>query len=229
MRFGVARDVSSLVAELRPEFSLYRASGGGVTLSGGEPTLRAGVAADLAEALKGEGIPVALETCGLFSPGSAEAGGGEACGGGMSRLLRSLDLILFDVKVFDSEEHRRLCGAGNAVIKENLGALAAAWRRGQGPVVWARLPFVGGATSDSRNIAAWAGFLRECGLTRLTLVPYHSLGDSKRAWLGLGPGLSFRPPTEAEAQEAVAILERAGITVFAPGEEGLAARVPDMA
>jgi pyruvate formate lyase activating enzyme len=214
--------VASLLAELRPEFPLYRTSGGGVTLTGGEPALWAGFAADLAEALRAEGIPVAMETCGLF-PTSGVAGSREATTGvaaDVGRLLRSLDLVLFDVKVFNEAEHRRLCGAGNARIKENLRALAATAGRDGNPVVWARLPLVPEVTAGEGNLGAWAGFLRRCGLSRLTLVPYHSLGESKRAWLGLPAGPAFRAPTEAEIVAARDVLAASGVSACAPGEEG---------
>ena len=212
VRFGVPRTVASLLAELRPELPLYRTSGGGVTLTGGEPALWAGFAADLAEAPRAEGIPVAMETCGLFPTTGVAADVG--------RLLRSLDLVLFDVKVFDEAEHRRLCGAGNARIKENLRALAATAGRDGNPVVWARLPLVPEVTAGEGNLGAWAGFLRRCGLSRLTLVPYHSLGESKRGWLGLPAGPAFRAPTEAEIVAARDVLAASGVSACAPGEEG---------
>ena len=232
VRFGVPRTVASVLAELGPELPFYRTSGGGVTLTGGEPALWAGFAADLAEAPRAEGIPVAMETCGLF-PTSGVAGSREATSGvagsreattgvaaDVGRLLRSLDLVLFDVKVFDEAEHRRLCGAGNARIKENLRALAATAGRDGNPVVWARLPLVPEVTAGEGNLGAWAGFLRRCGLSRLTLVPYHSLGESKRAWLGLPTGPAFRAPTEAEIVAARDVLAASGVSACAPGEEG---------
>ncbi len=216
VRFGVPRTVESLLAELRPEFPLYRTSGGGVTLSGGEPTFQAGAAADLAMALRAEGIHVALETCGFFAP-SRE--GDLAAPAEAARLLGSVDLVLFDVKVFDEVEHRRLCGAGNASIKENLRLLAGAAARGKGPAVRARLPLVPGATASEENLAAWAAYLRECGLRELTPVPYHNLGVSKREWLGRDAGPAFRPPGEAELAAAGRVLSAAGIAISAPGEE----------
>lgn len=154
---------------------------------------------------------MAMETCGLFPTIGVAANVG--------RLLRSLDLVLFDVKVFDEAEHRRLCGASNGRIKENLRALAANAGRDGNPVVWARLPLVPEVTAGAGNLGAWAGFLRRCGLSRLTLVPYHSLGESKRAWLGLPAGPAFRAPTEAEIVAARDVLAAGGVSACAPGEE----------
>ena len=67
MRFGISRSVEELVEELRPEFSLFRTSGGGVTLTGGEPTLYPEFMARLSKSLRDEGIDIALETCGFFN------------------------------------------------------------------------------------------------------------------------------------------------------------------
>lgn len=210
-RFGLRRSVASLVAELRAELPLFQASKGGVTLTGGEPTFQAQAAADLALALRSEGVHVAVETCGFY-PRTAES---KAVG----RLFDAVDLVLFDVKLFADADHRRFCGAGNEPVKQNLLELAEAARRGEGPAVWPRLPLIPGVTAEPANLTGWAGFLRSLGLTRLTLVPYHRLGDSKRTWLGLGPAPSFPTPSEADVKAAAELLGAQGIETFTPGEE----------
>jgi pyruvate formate lyase activating enzyme len=65
-RFGISRSAEEIVEELRPEFSLFKTSGGGVTFTGGEPTLFPEFTARLAKLLNAEGIDVTLETCGFF-------------------------------------------------------------------------------------------------------------------------------------------------------------------
>jgi len=208
-RHGEPRGVDELVEALRPEFPLLRDSGGGVTLSGGEPTLFPALAARLAARLREEGIHVALETCGHFAPDADF----------VVELLDALDLVLFDVKLFDEPEHRRLCGAGNARIKRNLRLLAERAARGEGPLVWPRLPLVPGITDGQDNLRGWAGLLVEAGLTRLTLVPAHALGESKRAWLGLPPGPAIEQPTDGQVEAARALLAGAGVAACLPADE----------
>jgi uncharacterized Fe-S cluster-containing radical SAM superfamily protein len=103
-----------------------------ITYSGGEPTLFPEFAASLARLLRSEGIHVALETCGFFNLER------------LRPLLAELRLMLFDIKVFDGEHHRLLCGSDNTMIKENLRYLAESVTRGQGPAVWPRLPWCRG-------------------------------------------------------------------------------------
>ena len=206
-RFGVKRTPEEIVAELRPEFPLLKESGGGVTLTGGEPTLFPEFATSLARLLRSEGIQVTLETCGFFKLEQ------------LRPLLVELQLVLFDIKVFDGEQHRLLCGSHNSVIKENLISLAEAGRNGEAPPVWPRLPLVPGMTDGEANIRSWAGFLRDSGIPFLTVVPYHPMGANKRGWLGLPAGPEIRVLKEGEIESVEQLLYTEGIRVFKPGEE----------
>lgn len=208
-RFGLPLSVEELVEKLRPEFSLFRTSGGGVTFTGGEPTLYPDFTFRLARSLRAEGIDVALETCGFFN---------------LERLwplFQELRQVLFDIKVFDEAEHKRLCGADNRVIKQNLQSLAAAWKSKSGPLIWPRLPLVPGMTDGLDNIQGWAGFLRGLGISFLTLVPYHPMGANKRRWLGLPAGPALRVPTEEEIKTVEKLFLAGGIRAYKPGEENV--------
>jgi pyruvate formate lyase activating enzyme len=208
-RFGISRSVEELVEELRPEFSLFRTSGGGVTFTGGEPTLYPEFMARLGKSLRDEGIDVALETCGFFNLEM------------LWPLLQKLQLVLFDIKVFDEAQHRRLCGVENTMIKKNLKSLVDAWNRKEGPFIWPRLPIVPGMTDGHDNIKGWAGFLRGLGISFLTIVPYHTMGVSKRRWLGLPSGPELRVPTDAELKLIEQLFFAQGIRVYKPGEENM--------
>jgi pyruvate formate lyase activating enzyme len=206
-RFGVPRSPEEIVEELRPEFPLFRTSGGGVTFTGGEPTLYPEFAARLARSLRAEGIDVALETCGYFN---------------LERLwplLRGLKVVLFDIKVYDEAQHRRLCGAGNTLIKQNLKSLVEAWGRKEGPPVQPRLPLVPGMTDGQDNLKGWAGFLSGLGVSFLTIVPYHPMGAGKRQWLALPEGPGVHVPTDSELEAVEGLLLAEGIRVWRPGEE----------
>jgi glycyl-radical enzyme activating protein len=203
VQFGATKTPGEIVEELRPEFPLFVDSGGGVTFTGGEPALHPEFCAGLARLLRAEGVGVAMETCGLFDLERA------------APLLRELELVLFDIKIFEGGEHRRVCGADNTAIKENLKALV---REGTLPVR-PRLPVVPGMTAGMENVRAWAGFLRELGVNALTLVPFHPMGEVKRTWLGLPEGPELRVPTEGELEEIGAVFASEGIGVCRPGEE----------
>jgi pyruvate formate lyase activating enzyme len=208
-RFGVSRSVEELVEELRPEFSLFRTSGGGVTFTGGEPTLYPDFTGRLGKALRAEGINVALETCGFFNLER------------LRPLLQELQLVLFDIKVFDEAQHRRLCGAENTEIKKNLKSLVEDWNRKEGPFIWPRLPLVPGMTDGHDNIKGWAGFLRGLGLSFLTIVPYHPMGATKCRWLGLPASPELSVPMDVELKSIEQLFVAEGIRVYKPGEENV--------
>jgi glycyl-radical enzyme activating protein len=206
-RFGVPRTPEEIVEELRPEFPLFRTSGGGVTFTGGEPALYPEFTARLARLLRAEGIDVALETCGYFDLEN------------LRPFLKELEVVLFDIKVYDDAGHRRLCGAGNTVIKQNLKFLVEARDRQEGPPVRPRLPLVPGMTDGQDNLKGWAGFLRGLGIAFLTVVPYHPMGALKRRWLGLPEGPEVRVPTDEQLEAVEELFLNEGIRVWRPGEE----------
>jgi len=201
---GQSLSVDELLGQIRKEYPLYRNTGGGVTLSGGEPTQSAEFAASLAARLRNDGIHVALETCGWFTSEGA-----------VPRLLDSVELVLFDIKIFEAQEHRDGCGQTNGPIKDNLAALA----NETSPRLWPRLPLIPGWTDDLENLRSWAGYLTEIGLDHLTLVPYHRMGEAKRRWLSMPPGPRLERVGDHDFATAAGIIEGAGIECFAPGQE----------
>lgn len=205
--FGKYTTIDSVMEELRPEFPYFQNTGGGVTFSGGEPTLFSDFIAGLANCLRAEGIHTVLETCGYFDP-KADIG-----------FLSDIDLVLFDIKLFEEADHCKFCGTSNTKIKENLTRLADQLLAGAGPPVWPRLPLIPSVTDTAENLTGWAQFLKNIGISRLTLVPYHNLGNSKREWLNLPPAPEFPAITDELLEVAVVLLEKQGIFCFAPGEE----------
>ena len=108
---GTRVEAAALAKELLKDRAYFAASGGGVTLSGGEPTLQAEFALELSQRLQQAGVAVALDTCGLCPPEVLE------------RLLPWVDLVLYDLKCIDSLEHQRWTGVPNPAILENLRRL----------------------------------------------------------------------------------------------------------
>ena len=169
---GEPRALDGLLRQLLRDVPFYRRSGGGVTFSGGEPTLHMAFAAALAEELAAAGVPVLLETCGHFDWDAFS-----------SRLLPHLSAIYYDVKLADDGEHRHHTGRGNLRIWRNLERLAA---RGAPPVL-PRIPLIPGVTDTADNLRALARGLRGVGLDLVAVLPYNPLWIEKRLAQGRGP------------------------------------------
>ncbi len=202
---GEALEVDEVVRRLLRDAPFYRRSGGGVTFSGGEPALHPTFAGQVAERLQAEGIPVLLETAGLFG-WSAFA----------THLLPHLTEVYFDLKVFDPAVHRQVTGADNRRILENLRRLAVRAARGDVELL-PRVPLVPGITTEAENLAAIAAFVRDLGLPRLALLPYNPLWIAKRRGLGSGEGgLRYhhdRFMQDAEVEPCREVVRRAGVEV----------------
>jgi len=139
-------------------------------------------------------------------------------------MVSNLDMILFDIKLFDDVEHRKYCGSSNITIKDRFILLADSAIRGDGPMLWPRLPLIPGVTDTYANIAGWAGFLEDCGINRLSIVPYHGLGNSKRKWMNPGSSASCAAPVFPEATEdnierVKDLFESSDIDAYLPGLE----------
>lgn len=162
--------VPDLLEEVHRDAVFFSRSGGGLTLSGGEPLAQAGFATALLQAYKTEyfGPHTTVETSGLVSWSDLE------------RLARWTDLFLFDIKVMDPERHLRYTGVDNRLIHENARRLAESGKR-----LIVRLPLIPGINDDAGNVSLTAKFARSLpGVDTLDLLPYHRLGEPKYARLG---------------------------------------------
>jgi len=197
-RYHEPEELAALAARDLP---FFRNSGGGVTLSGGEPTLYPEFAEGLLLALRARGVAVLLETCGYFAwPVFAR------------RLLPHLHTVYYDLKLADPSAHRRYTGRDNRLILDNLRRLAdcAAGRGGgapsAGPRLLVRVPLVPGITATRENLEGLAGLLRELGLGEVALLPYNPLWLSKAEGLGQAPAYGraewMTPAEERECAEA---------------------------
>jgi pyruvate formate lyase activating enzyme len=147
---GKRISVPELMAELRKDLAYYQASGGGVTLSGGEPSLQVNFCEALLQNLKQEGIATALDTCGICSSAA------------LQRLLPHVNLVMFDLKIMDHELHKKFTGVGNTQILENLKMLAGYLKtQAPAPELWIRTPLIPGATANEENLAAIGSFLQQ--------------------------------------------------------------------
>ncbi len=171
-RMGAPAEIDEIMAVVRKDIPFYKTSGGGVTLSGGEPTLYMSFCSTLLKDCKNEGINTLLETCGAFDFSRFRA-----------ELLPWLDTIYFDIKLIDPEDHKKYCGVGNERILENFRRLNEAARAG-GFNVLPRVPLVPGITAMDKNLSLVAAFLRGCGADTVTLLPYNPTWIRKASMLG---------------------------------------------
>ncbi len=163
---GIEYELEELVEILLRDRLFYKTSGGGVTLSGGEPTGQLEFAASLLSRLHGEKIHTCIETNGLFSYEKFA-----------STCFDLLDLILFDLKFADSSQHQGVLGTGNKIIQENLSRLLKS--RPQDVIV--RIPIIPGYTATRENISRIGDYLRKLKVQYYSLLPYHPYGIAKAA------------------------------------------------
>lgn len=169
---GFELDVEALLYRLAIDLPFFRASGGGVTVSGGEPTAQMAFLGVLLARLREMGVDTALETCGHF-PFAPFA----------RQVLPHLCRIYFDVKLVDEEEHQRHTGRSNRLILANLTRLAAQKQ----VALQVRVPLVPGITATPANLRAIGALLRSLSMTQVTLLPYNPTGVDKYGPLGLPP------------------------------------------
>jgi len=166
-KVGRIVSIDELVQEVLSDRLFYKASGGGVTMSGGEPMFQKDFIAAFARRCKDEGIGVVLQTCGAFQWEQFKP------------LIPLFNLIQFDLKVINPGQHRAIIGAENEAILSNAKLLIEA----AAPVEF-RMPVVPGYTDTDVNLQDVAAFLKERGVKKIHLLPYHAMGEAKLPRLG---------------------------------------------
>lgn len=196
---GRSVTVEEVCDEVRQHWRIFMQSGGGVTCGGGEALAQpAFLRALLARLHTGLGFHTCLDTCG-YAPWEV-----------LRDMLPQLDLILLDIKHMTGSRHQEATGADNGPILRNARELGRV-----GFPVLVRLPLVPGFNDDEENLESLAAFMRENGLGRIEIMPYHELGRSKYAALGKD---CWAPPDKRPATErAEAILANHGLETLVHG------------
>ncbi len=188
--------LEELIGEVEKDRLFYKNSGGGVTLSGGEPLAQYPFVRDFLRALKEKGFHTALDTSGL-APESVWA-----------EVLPYVDLILFDIKQLDEEKHRARTGVSNRQILANA-RLAASRAR-----TWFRLPLIQGFNDDPEDVWVLADLAKEMGVEKISFLPYHEGGVTKRLQIGKEPPrLATRSPSDEHIQKLKELVKKAGVAV----------------
>jgi pyruvate formate lyase activating enzyme len=187
------------MAEVMQDADYYGTSGGGITLSGGEPMLQPDFAAELLHACVGQGVQTAVET-NLYYDFSI-----------LEKMLCSLTLVMCDMKVFDNEKHRKSTGVDNGLILENLRLLG---RKGFRYVI--RTPVIPGLNDSEEEISAIASFASQMEHRPLyyELLNFNPLGAGKYEALGFASKYAkTRPLNEGRMQELADAAKKRGVHV----------------
>ncbi|MCF7935984.1 MAG: glycyl-radical enzyme activating protein [Synergistales bacterium] len=186
------------------DYPFWRRSGGGVTLSGGEPLAQPQFAQEFLALCKVRNVHTAIETC-LF------------CGSKLlDDVVQYVDYVQFDMKEMDPARHKELTGLDNDIILENAARLLAGDK-----ALLVRLPYIPGCNDSEDNLRALGRFLesRRPGV-QLELLPYHRMGVGRYEGLGMTYLLpDTKPPTKEDVADAADILSEYSVNVFTEGDE----------
>ena len=190
---GREMDAEELLEIIRRDRAYYQSSGGGVTFSGGEPTMQPEFLLYMLERIKQEGISTAIDTCGWCKESIFE------------KVLDWADFILFDLKHMDAEEHRKLTGKGNEVILKNF---ISAVKKNKQLIV--RYPMIPGLNDSYQNIRQMCEFLKQWDISDLDVSVYHNYGQSKYEGLDM-PYDDIEEYSDREKKKRLCWLEEQGM------------------
>jgi pyruvate formate lyase activating enzyme len=193
---GSIRKVKEVLQEVEKDRLFYENSGGGVTLSGGEPMNQPEFTGSLLKQCKAKGIHTVLDTSGYVQPELWD------------RVLDHVDMILYDLKHMDPQKHREFTGVSNQLILANARKLAFL----KIPMV-IRIPLIPGYNDTDENSESCARFIKELGITTVELLPFHNLCVSKYSKLQKEWKLNqVVSPSQERLEELQGIFSAQGLT-----------------
>jgi pyruvate formate lyase activating enzyme len=203
-RVGKAMTVNDIIEKILPDKPFFETSGGGTTLSGGEPTLFMEFTSQLLKSLKQHNIHTLLETCGYFDLNIF-----------MDMLYPYLDTIYFDIKIIDSIAHKKYCGRPNEKILDNFSLISEKAKK-DNKMFLPRLPLIPDITDTEANVKGIASFLKSQNITEASLLAYNPLWHEKSDKIGVeNPFKKIKAMTSFEdkavLEKCKTILMEAGI------------------
>jgi pyruvate formate lyase activating enzyme len=191
---GAYMGVEEVLEEVMKDEAFYRNSGGGMTVSGGEALLQAEFVSHLLEEGKRQGLHTVLDTTGY------------AAWEKMEKVLRFVDLVLFDVKHLDPHEHKRTTGVENTLTLENLKKASKVTG------IWLRVPLIAGFNDSVAHMEEVVRLAKRIGAEKISLLPYHEGGKSKAAQIGQPYSLpDAQAPTDEHVEHLKGLIEEKGI------------------
>ncbi|MBN2148864.1 MAG: glycyl-radical enzyme activating protein [Anaerolineales bacterium] len=195
---GRVYSVAEVIETVLRDRPFYEESGGGVTFTGGEPLLQPRFLGALLQAAKEQNLHTVLDTS------------GQAAWQTIDRLRNLVDLFLYDIKIMDTERHRRYTGVSNQRILSNLRRLAD-----HGHQIILRLPVVPGINDSLEDVEAVGRYAASLpGIERIDLLAYHNAAQSKYEGLGRDyPLAALHSPAMEQMEETAAQLGAFGLKV----------------
>ena len=195
--YGYEPSIEELANELMEDYDFFKNSGGGVTLSGGEPLLYPDYCAELLKILKENGINTAVDTCGYVERNAID------------KVLPYTDVFLYDIKAIDETVHKKCCGVSNKLILENIKYIDKKAKN-----IEVRIPYV--PTMNDNEIEKIALFLKDLkNIIRVRVLKYHNLAIDKYGALGLNYPLKNIPlPASEQINQAIEVLKSYGLNAI---------------
>ena len=196
LEHGKQVTVDELIVEIKKYTSYMKASGGGVTISGGEPLFQPEFVREIFRRCKELGIHTALDTSGFCNLETAKS------------VLEFVDLVLLDIKSFDAATYTKVTGVD---IKPTL--ILARYLSDINKPAWIRFVLVADLTDDTDNITGLADFISTLNnIQRVEVLPFHKMGEYKWEELGYEYKLKETPsPTSEQVEKALNIFRSKGI------------------
>jgi len=195
-KVGKYMTVNEVMEEIEPDEIFYRNSGGGITVSGGEPLLQWEFAYELLRACKQKHFHTALDTCGYARWSILE------------KILNYVDLVLYDIKHIDAKLHKKGTGKNNTLILNNARRISNAAK------LWIRVPLIAGYNDSPEHMRGIAELAKEVGAEKVSLLPYHELGREKYFNLGRAYNIGrFNVPSNGHIQLLKDLIESLGVKV----------------
>lgn len=187
---GKEMSAGEIFSVIEKDRIFYEATGGGMTISGGECMLNPDFVAELLEKCRRANIHTAVDTAGCVPWENFE------------KVIGYADLFLYDIKCITPELHRQYVGADNSLILENYRRLLSI-----GCKVYVRVPMIPECSANDEEFAKISEFLHRYPPEKVELLPYHAMGESKFRALGLGEPRLFKAPSDDEMRRYRALLQ----------------------
>ena len=193
---GKYMTIEEVMKEIESDSLFYQNSGGGVTISGGEPLLQYEFVRQLLKECKLASLHTALDTCGDTSWDILES------------VLDYVDLLLFDIKHMNSSQHSKGTGKDNDLILNNARRITPKTK------TWLRFPLIPGYNDSEGNVMAMTQLGMKMGAEKISILPYHEWGRAKYSKLGRRYLFkNTQPINDRHIQEIQRIIENAGLQV----------------
>ena len=185
-----------VLGEVQKDIIFYRKSGGGVTISGGEPLFQPDFVSAIFSLCRKKGISTTLDTCGHAKPEIVKM------------ILENVDLVLLDIKHMDPVRHKKLTGLSNELILQNARLIASCCD------MRISLPLIKGINNDRENILKTIEFAASLGVESIDIESFHRMGKDKYEMLGMkDPFSSFQRISSDEVDEVVSMIRSYGLKV----------------